>query len=564
MVIAVGTVGAIAPAAAQMPALSFRPDAGISSDPPPLAMPAPEPSQPAAPDEETASRPMRIDAVSVVGSTVYPASDLARDTEGLTGPAVPAGRIDAARQTILRRYRNDGYFLTTVSATVDAAAGLHFVITEGHITNVRLDGDIGPAQAQVRRFLMRLTERQPIDRATLDRYLLLAQDVPGISLRASLEPSGEEPGALTLVARVTRQAVSGLLTFDNRAYKQTGPLEGLAALDLNSFTTFGERTRLSLYHTFPNSENFGQASTEFYLGDSGLQIRLYGGAGPVNPSGGIQQQFGTESFTSVFGGQFTYPLIRARQQTLNASLMFDGIDSTINSHPMPGATEVMQSYDAVRALRFASEYAWTDHWAGVDRASVNLLAVRLSQGVPILGASNNPYSPTAARPGEQSGFTKMSFEANRTQTLAQLSATTSLAMAGLFAGQWSGSILPPVEQFYLGGARLARGYYLGQVTGDKALAATFELQINTGFEHALLGRQIAFGVQLYGFYDWGETWQNVSADPSTRLASVGGGARVKVTRYTEFDLEGLARLNRHPSGQTVNASGVYWRLLTSF
>ena len=43
---------------------------------------------------------------------------------------------------------------------------------------------------------------------------------------------------------------------------------------------------------------------------------------------------------------------------------------------------------------------------------------------------------------------------------------------GLLAGQWSGNVLPPAEQFYLGGARFTRGYYAGQVPGDKALAAT--------------------------------------------------------------------------------------------
>ena len=113
---------------------------------------------------------------------------------------MPLPQIDAARQAILRRYRADGYVLTTVSAKLEANGRLRFVVTEGRIASVKLDGDIGPAGTQVLRFLNRLTEQQPIDSVTLERYLLLAQDVPGGSLRAVLEPSSDQPGALNLIA----------------------------------------------------------------------------------------------------------------------------------------------------------------------------------------------------------------------------------------------------------------------------------------------------------------------------------------------------------------------------
>ena len=42
-------------------------------------------------------------------------------------------------------------------------------------------------------------------------------------------------------------------------------------LDFNSFSEFGEKTEISYYHTFPNSQNFGQASTEVFVGASGLK-----------------------------------------------------------------------------------------------------------------------------------------------------------------------------------------------------------------------------------------------------------------------------------------------------
>ena len=99
----------------------------------------------------------------------------------------------------------------------------------------------------------------------------------------------------------------------------------------------------------------------------------------------------------------------------------------------------------------------------------------MSQGLKLLGASTNGISPTSPRLGEQTGFTKFNFETSRPQTLFAPWEGASVGLMGLLTGQWSDNILPPAEQFYLGGARFTRGYYAGQVPGDKALAATVEL-----------------------------------------------------------------------------------------
>ena len=163
-----------------------------------------------------------IRAVTVAGATAYPAAELERLTAGLTGPAVSQRRIEAARTAIVNRYRSDGYVFTAVSAFV-ADGALRFVVTEGHVTDVQLDGDIGPAAAQVLRFLNHVTATRPIDTATIERWLLLASDVPGISIRSVLRASNDDPGGLTLVAQVSRTPVNGLVTADNRGFRQAGP-----------------------------------------------------------------------------------------------------------------------------------------------------------------------------------------------------------------------------------------------------------------------------------------------------------------------------------------------------
>jgi hemolysin activation/secretion protein len=224
--------------------------------------------------------------------------------------------------------------------------------------------------------------------------------------------------------------------------------------------------------------------------------------------------------------------------------------------------------DSLRVLRFGADYNLQDNFAGDQRPGTNQISVRISQGLPILGASRNG-SPSAARTGEQVDFTKLSGEISHNQTLLSLSPRTTIGLLALATGQYSDNVLPPAEKFYLGGLRITRGFYAGEVTGDSALAVTAELQFNTGLEMSLFGQSLDTGLQFYGFYDWGYAWQNLRSDPDARLQSYGAGLRMTVTQYTELDVEGVARLTRQPppSGAKVtplSARAIYWRVLTRF
>jgi hemolysin activation/secretion protein len=556
------------PPGLQNPVPQGSPIPRVLPRPAPNVAPGPLLPPPPAPAAEIPHRPVRIVSVAVAGVTAYPAAEIERYTTGLVGPATALDQVDAARQAILNRYRGDGYVLTTVSAAIDAQGRLRFQVIEGRIASVKLDHDIGPAGVQVLRFLQRLTEEQPISSATLERYLLLAQDVPGVTVHATLQPSTDEPGALTLVASVSRQAVSGLVVGDNRAFRLTGPIEAIGVVDFNSFTEYGERTELSLYHAFPDSQTFGQAATELFLGGSGLKLRVYAGAGPSNPTGPLQD-LGYQGFTTVFGGQISYPVIRSRQQNLNVYGTFDGLESTIDT--FAGGTNGsrgLTSQDSLRILRTGADYSLSDLWLSDELPAVNTVTGRISQGVPILGASR-AGDDNLPRAGEEPEFFKFNFELTRTQTLYYPWEGASIALMGLLTGQLSPDVLPPEEQFFLGGLRFTRGFYAGQVVGDNALAATAELQLNTPLPVERLGINWPVTAQFYAFYDWGETWQNQRSDANSRLASTGGGVRLALSERIETDFEGVGRLTRYPNGNAPGIPGLYggafyWRALLRF
>ncbi len=561
-------LAAIAPAFAAPPPPLGSPLAGIRPPAAPsTAPPLPGAAEPAAIAPSAANEFFALDTVRLEGITAYPASETDPLLAGLTGPHVSLARIEAARSALLMRYRRDGYVYATVRARISARA-LVFYVVEPHVVGVKLSRDIGPAGTRVLEFLDHLADGRLLKQSDLERWVLLANDIPGVSVRVVLDPSATDPGALTLRAIVTRQAVSGSIRADNRAYQNTGPEELLSVVDLNSFTSLGEQSEFSIYHTFNNTDNFGQFSEQFFIGGSGLNMKLYFGYGEELPSGSLRQ-IGYDGITRVFGGALNYPLIRSRAHDLILSALFDGIESDILYSALgPGSRA---SFESLRVLSLNAADTLSDGWLGATMPALNVSGASIAQGLPILGASPNG-GPQLPRLNENIAFTKGDLRIDRVQTLFSpfavdtQPATVQLELAA--EGQYTHDILPPEEEFYLGGPQFNRGFYYGQVTGDKAITAKVEPQLVTALPplpYWGLRPQATF----YGFFDWGETWQNQAADPGHILRSLGGGVRLALGALYEIDLEGVSRLTRTPNGPPpqgtrLNSAAFYWQVIGRF
>jgi hemolysin activation/secretion protein len=549
--------GAVAHAQVRAPSLSVSPLPHIA----PPSTPGLGGALPAVPQAGSEAKlpavAIPVRSVSIVGATAFPPAQLNGIVAGLAQQNVPLPELEADRRRMVDLYRGHGYILSTVTLDVDAQGNVRYVVTEGYIANVKLSADIGPAGTTILGFLQHLTQERPLNEATLERWLLLAQQVPGVSVQAVLQSDAGDPGALTLVAEVSKQNVSGLLTADNRSFRETGPAEGLAVLDVNSLTAHGDQTELSFYHTSGNTDNFGQVSESFFLGTSGLRLQLYGGAGRANPSGTLGE-VGYRSQVSLFGGQLSYPVLLRRNQAFTTRFRLDAEQNAIST------AGTFASTDDVRVARLGGEYAWRDLWVGDARNALNVIEAQASQGVPLLGASEDGRTaPPGGRSGAKFDFWKINGSISRVQTLFAPFPAAVVALRTEAGGQYSTAVLPSVEEFYLGGTHFTRGYYSGQVVGDKAAYATVELQLNTGTAFTLFHHEFNLGAQFYGFYDWGETWCNLPTDLNHKIASAGGGVRLGLTRDLELDGEVTHRLVRQldtaasnvaPLSETV----IYW------
>ncbi len=537
--------------------------APLISPPLPGVLPAPQPSivPPPAVVAPPAAAPLpqgpavHIDAVRVEGVTVYSAASLAPLYAGLVGATVPRARLDAVVENLQLRYRSDGYILTVVRGEIRQADGRTIFVlraVEGYISEVKLDGDIGPAGTLAYRYLEHLTWIRPVKNSDLERYLLLVEDIPGVSVRAVLRHVSPEPGAIQLVAQLSRKPVSAYFQYDNLASPVAGPNEMLVSGTTNSFTSLGEQIQGLFYDTFNTEQIFGQVNASAFLGDEGLRLWGYAGRGNSLP-GGALAIVGFNGDYTVGGLGLSYPAIRSRRLNLAVDGTFDIYNATVDITGF-GSTPTTLSESDLRILRFGETLTFQDSVLA-DLPAGNLFILRLSQGLPGLGASSND-APFPARPGVQNDFTKFAGEFTRVQALATFGqVVTALKLS--VGGQYTGDVLPPNEEFFFGGVRWGRGFFYGQVTGDRAVATTVELQANTGFAGVPLLANRRLEVQFFGFYDFGRAYNLVPGEPDQTLDSVGIGARSDLTPWLFVELSGIRRLTTQPNGANTTPLSDY-------
>ena len=544
---AAGVVAAMAFGTAYGQALNPPVPPPAVTAPVPRVTPTPQPQivPPAAPPqaqvEVPSGPPVKIDEVRLEGVTVYDRSSLAPLYAGIVGFAVPRERLEAVVQALQARYRRDGYLLTVVRGEARAERGrLVFIIRaiEGYINAVKLAGDIGPAGRLAYRFLEHLTHIRPTNNADLERWLLLVQDIPGVTVHAVLRHApGAGPGAVELVAQLARKPFDAQFQYDNRGSDELGPHEALLSGGSNSFTNFGERIEGTFFNTFNREQIYGQVSVSAFLGDQGLRVHGYAGRGNSEP-GGVLAPLRLDSDLTVASAGLGYPVIRSRRLNLSLDGTFDYYDSpllvTVFSPPL-------RSEASLRILRGGGSLDFQDA-AVADLPAANLAILRLSQGLPAWGAFSD------LRLGNTVTFTKVTGELTRVQTLPSFGSLATALKVSL-GGQYTQDVLPPSEKFFLGGFRFGRGFFSGEITGDRALGASTELQLNTSF-HGLpvVAEKRRFEVQFYGFFDYGESWDLGPLAADHHLASLGLGARSDLTPWLFVELEGVRRLTTRPAG----------------
>jgi len=464
-------------------------------------------------------------------------------TKGYIGPTITGADIFELARSLTALYRNAGYLLTVVLVPPqDLSSGrLRLRVVEGYVANVHVEGD--PAVAdRLTQLGEKIKASRPLHADTLERYLLLANDLPGVRVRAVLAPS-KTPGAadLTLVASVKR--LDGYASLDNYGSKLMGPGQFTVGATGNQVLGVNDEWRLVGLTTGNGELNYGQFSYNQVVTAEGLKLGANVWESRSNP-GDVLEPLDLQGRAVAGAVSAAYPLLRTRNQSVLGRVLFDARNITTDIPTTLGPIRLVE--DRIRALRFGGLWLTADRLDGQ-----NSLDVEFSQGV----GGTKQDDPLKSRAGADGKFSKIVFDYERLQRLSSRWIVTLGA-----AAQWTNEPLLATEQYALGGRSYGRAYEFAELTGDRALAFRME--------PAWLDRVDRFAYQLYAFYDIGKVWY--CDDPAfgpTRsaqsLASAGFGTRVLGNEWISAGLELAKPLTRQVASYVPSGNGDRARILAS-
>lgn len=509
---------------------------------PRMTLPA---AKPQAPTPAAQLIKFKLNQLIVTGSTLYTVEELEPLYKNYLGKMISLADLQQITDSITKKYREDGYIIS--KAIIPAQHIKNGIVTlriiEGYVSNVTINGDPKGARSLLQAYGKRITADRPLNIDTLERYVLLANDIPGASVKVVLSPaqtattsaSGEAitPGAAEATLIAEQHTANGYVSYDNRGTVFLGPQQYSAGANLNSIFLSGDQTSFQTLFTpdFPELQ-FYRLSYQTPLNSDGLQLILAGSDGISRPQFNLAPFNVVGTTNSAFIG-ISYPLIRSRSDTLTLTADFD----TLNSETTVSSTMLYD--DHIRSIRVGANFSNSDTWQGVNQVSF-----QMSQGLRILGA--NPADDVfISRVDGDNSYNKININLSRTQWISE---SISVNVAG--QTQYAFDPLLAAEQFSYGGAQFGLAYDPSQITGDRGATGKVELRYDTAPNFRFLQQ-----VQYYVYYDVGKVWNVINGTLIGPVsgASAGIGFRSNFNKYVAGSLLWSKPLTS-PASSGVDAS----------
>lgn len=491
----------------------------------------------------------------ITGSSVYGNQQLANTYRAYVGHQVSLADLQDIADSITLKYRKDGYILSrAVIPAQDISNGVVTIrVVEGYINHVTIEGTPKGARKLLEAYGKQLEKNRPLNFATLERYALLANDIPGISVKTILRsatppanvmaPSGITPGGVDVTFVAAESTASGYASYDNRGTRFLGPHEYTVSANLNSIFRSGDQTGFQALTTTDFQElRYINLFTQQPIGDNGTTLNLSYAYTRTQP-GFILEPLGEVGISKEVIANLNYPAIRSHKQTLYLNGMFDYLNNNANLT----AFQVNLFNDQIRSLRVGATDNFSDNLAGINQAST-----QLSQGLPIMGASSNG-SPHLSRIGGQSNYTKFGATASRLQNLGH-----NFSILAAAQGQYAFTPLLSAEQIGYGGAQFGQAYDPSEITGDHGIEGRAELRYDQ-----IIDVRALRGIEYFTFYDIGKVWNrlgNTGQLPEASGSSTGLGLRTSFTNFLAGSLEIAFPLTRNVATQGNKAARVFFSI----
>lgn len=469
----------------------------------PIKLPAQAPTKPQTAEEKIH---LKLKCVIIKGNTVFSQEKLQEIFKPSYGKTISLATLQKKVNEITVKYRDAGYILSHafLPEQVIKDGKVTVQVIEGFVEQVKIEGHPGWVEKMIKRYGKNITDSRPLQMKTLERSVLLINDLPGVSSKAVINPSRTTPAAADLVLVTQQQRVNAYISYDNYGTRYLGPQEIGAGLTLNSVTFPGSSDGIYLMTVPKTSElQFIQYSHAQPVGAQGGKLSISGSYTNTAPQF-VLQPLEIVGRTQTLYADYFYPIIRSRDKNLfvHFAASYENVSSTILGGPFYS--------DLIRSLILGGGFSASDRWRGV-----NDIKIDFEKGLYILGAKKHILQ---SRLFGNPSFLKINATASRLQALPwNLSFFVSLQ------GQYAFQPLLTAEQYGFGGSNYGRGYDPSEIVGDEGFAAKFELRKDKNFDKLFLNN-----AQCYIFYDSGIVWNRdqLTLLPKQSATSIGGGVRL--------------------------------------
>lgn len=461
------------------------------------------------------------------------------------GQDVPISTVCEIRDRAGTMLRDAGYIAAVQVPEQRIADGtVHFQVLMAHLTQVRVRGDATGAEKLIAGYLNELTKQPVFNRYEAERYLLLASDIPGYTVRLTLRPAGTVPGEV--VGDVTVQREIGYADFNvqNAGSHSLGPWGGLVRGELFGLTGLGDRTTLSVFSTadFREQQTL-QLAHDFRVGSGGLTIGdnfTYAWAKPSVPNARILAHTLLNTF------EVGYPFKRSQAETIRGSAGMDFINQDVKLDGLHLSRDRLRVFFLRAGLDSSSTNFTNPEYSAAEPPWRFNTLLEVRQGVHMLGATNCGHlSLDCLGPGEvppsrldgRSNATVLRFNG-----YGEVRPIPHLTFALGMRAQYAWKPLLSFEYFAAGDYTEGRGYDPGTLLGDMGVGTQAEVRF--GSRIPVSAKKAA--IEGYGFWDHssvGHHGRFQITPGSQHLNSVGAGARINFDRFS-LDAALAVPLNR--------------------
>lgn len=495
----------------------------------------------------------QLNGIVLVGNTLYSTEQLRFIYEKDLHHVITVARLFQIVQGITNYYRNNGYVLSRAILPPQHVKGgvVKIQVIEGYIGNVDVTGKPKGAKRMVQRFGCKMKECRPMEISRLEKYMYLANEIPGTQVRAVLAASKKQTGAADLSLVTENKPVTAYFSYDNYGTRYIGPQQMTGNITANSFLMSGDTGQMTVSKT-PKGGELTYLDTNYNIPVNAEGTRWLFGATRVQTHPlFVLQPAQIDGVNNNYYTMINYPIIRNRSQSLTLRTGFNYLDSAVTTFGFKLYT------DHLRSLDLGGTYNFADKWNGS-----NFISADFRQGLPIWGYTSNTNIQTAetSRPGGRGKYTKIAFTLSRVQAIKG-----RWSVYGIFQGQWAFMPLLASEQFTFGGSVLGRGYDVAEIIGDRGAAASVELRYDYSMPKLKLN-----SLQFYAYYDAGAMWnyEYVGGTPLKSSGTTTGlGVRFAFTQYVSGNLMWTQVLTKQIAAEELIGDGkrprVFFSLLAS-